>query len=138
MSSNAERLRAMYEGFWHQGDTGSGLELMHPEIEFRGLEGDPLLGVNAHGPREIGAFFSDWLEAWDDFEIDFELTEVTPDIVVVESRFHARGKGSGLDFGSEIGQVWYFEDGRAVREVMYRTPEEAHEAAKAAASQPRD
>jgi hypothetical protein len=77
--SNAERLRELYDAFWHRGDWDAGAGLFAPDVVWI---------VDLPGVR-----------------------------------------GSGLGFGSAIGQVWEFRDGLVVRQTMYRTREEARRAA---------
>jgi ketosteroid isomerase-like protein len=128
MASNAERLREMYERFWKHGDVNAGRDIMAREIEWNGLD-EADLGGQRHGGREVSEFFVEWLEAWEDYENDVEVEEVTPDVLVARSRFRGRGKGSGIEFDTEFGQVWEFQGGKAVRQTMYRTYEEARKAA---------
>ena len=130
MPSNAERLEALYDGFWKGGDWHSGADVMAPDIEWNGIDDDATLGGTRYGARAVNQFFAEWLEAWEVADVDFEITEVTPDVLLVHSRVVTRGRGSGLEAETEIGQVWEFEDGRAVRQTMYRRFEEARAAAE--------
>jgi ketosteroid isomerase-like protein len=129
MGPNAERLREVYERFWEHGDWQAGRGLLSPDIEWNGLD-EAGLGGTRHGIDEVNAFFREWLDAWEDYSNPFEIIEVTDDIIVVETNFLGRGKGSGLEIELELGQVWEFENGRAVRQAMYRTKEEAHRVAE--------
>jgi ketosteroid isomerase-like protein len=131
MASNAERLEALYEGFWKRGDWHSGADLMAPDIEWHGMGDDATLGGTRYGPRAVNQFFAEWLEAWEVADVDFEVTEITPDVILVHSRIVTRGRGSGIEAETRIGQVWEFENGRAVRQRMYRRFEEARAAAEA-------
>jgi ketosteroid isomerase-like protein len=131
MASNAERLDDLYDGFWNRGDWRAGAGLMAPDIEWNGIGDDATLGGTRYGARAVNAFFAEWLEAWEASHIEWEITEVTPDLLLVHSRLRTRGRGSGLESESEIGQVWEFRDGTAVRQTMYRTYDEARRAAHA-------
>ena len=137
MGPNARRLDELYTGFWRRGDWRAGAEIMHPEIEWRGIETDAMLGADSRGLRAVNRYFADWLEAWEAADVSWDIEEITPDVIVVHSHLKVRGRGSGIDFGSEIGQVWEFEDGLAVRETMFRTFDEARAAARALVSGPR-
>jgi ketosteroid isomerase-like protein len=129
MASNADRLRDLFERFWKHRDPTAGADLLSPDIEWLGMTEIGLDGER-HGPRAVGRFFSDWLEMWDDYDNDAEFVEVTPDVVLVLNRFRGRAKGSGIELESQLGQVWEFRDGLAVRQTMYRTHDEARRAAE--------
>jgi ketosteroid isomerase-like protein len=127
--TNAERLRTLFDRFWKHGDVDAGAGVMSPDIEWLGM-GEVGLDGERHGLPEVGRFFAEWLEMWDDYDNDAEFVEVTPDVVLVLNRFRGRAKGSGVELESELGQVWEFRDGLAVRQTMYRTHEEARRAAE--------
>ena len=124
MASNAEQLREVFRRFWEEGDQNAGHDLFARDIEWNGLE-EADLGGQRHGRRAVSEFFEEWLDAWEDPQVLFEMEEMTPDIVVVRSDIRGRGKVSGIELASEIGQVWEFQDGRAVRQTMFRTYDEA-------------
>jgi ketosteroid isomerase-like protein len=120
----------MYDRFWGQGDWRAGMDLFADDVVWIGVDEIGLSGER-HGAREVGRFFREWLDIWDDYSNEADVEEITPDVVFVESRFRGRGKGSGIEFETRLGQVWEFEDGKVVRSTMYRTPEEARRAAEA-------
>jgi ketosteroid isomerase-like protein len=130
MGRNAERLRELYDRFGNDGDWRAGADIMARDIEWNGLE-DAGLGGRRIGHREVSAFFREWLDAWDVWSNPYDIVEVTDDVIVVETHFKGRGKASGLELEVELGQVWEFEDGLAVRQTMYRSYEEAHRVAQA-------
>ena len=127
--SNADRLRGMFERFWKEGDPNAGRGVLAPDIEWHAVEFADL-GGTWKGARAVGDFFTAWLDAWDDYDNDVEVFEVTPDILASRSAFRGRGKGSGIEFTGEVGQVWEFKDGLVVRQTMYRTYDEARAAAE--------
>src|SRR5690349_7306726 len=95
--TNAERVQAMYERFWGAGDWRAGTDLFADDVEWIGID-DVGLSGERHGAREVAGFFREWLEAWDDYSNDADVEEITPDVVLVTSRFRGRGKGSGIEF----------------------------------------
>ena len=131
MGRNAECLDALYEGFWNRGAWHAGADVVAPDIEWRGIETDPALAGMRHGAREVNRWFGEWLEAWDTVSVNWETEELTPDLLLVHCWFRFRGKGSGMEIDSSIGQIWEFRDGRATRQTMYRTHAEARQAAEA-------
>jgi hypothetical protein len=56
------------------------------------------------------------------------MTELAPDLVLVHTWLHTRGRGSGLEADADVGQIWEFQDEKAVRMTMYRRFEDAREA----------
>jgi ketosteroid isomerase-like protein len=130
MGSNAERLSGLYEAFWRRHDWHAGAELMAPDIEWNGMGDDATLGGTRYGPRAVNQYFAEWLEAWEIADVDWKIEELTPDILLVRSRLTARGRGSGLETETEIGQVWEFEDGKVVRQSLYRKFDDARMAAE--------
>ena len=129
MASNADRLRELYDRFWKHGDVNAGRDLLAPDIEWLGM-GAIGLDSQGHGPRAVGRFFEEWLEMWEDYDNDAEMIEVTSDVILVLNAFRGRAKESGIQLESELGQVWVFRDGLAVRQTMYRTHDEARRAAE--------
>ena len=130
MASNLERLREVYDRFWKNRDVNAGRDLMADDIEWIGLE-EVGLGGKRRGLRGVGRFFEEWLDAWKDYDNDVELIELTPDLILANTHFRGRAKGSGIELDTHLGQVWEFKDGKAVRQTMYRTFEEARRAAEA-------
>jgi ketosteroid isomerase-like protein len=129
MASNADRLREMFDRFWKHGDAGAGAGVLADDIEWHGMD-EVGLGGERHGPRAVGRFFEEWLEMWEDYDNDVELVELTPDVILALNAFRGRAKGSGVELESQLGQVWEFKDGLAVRQRMYRTHEEARRVAE--------
>jgi ketosteroid isomerase-like protein len=127
--TNAERLRQLFDRFWKDRDPDAGRDVLAPDIEWRGM-GEIGLDGESHGLPAVGRFFAEWLDMWDDYDNDADFIEVTPDVVLVLNRFRGRAKGSGIELESELGQVWEFRDGLAVRQTMYRTHEDARRAAE--------
>ena len=74
-------------------------------------------------------FISDWVGAWDDWELVVEAFHDAGDTVVVIARQRGRSKTSGLPVDMHFGQVWTVRDGKQLRMQMYASPEEALEAA---------
>lgn len=129
MGPNAEALDRLYDRFWHHGDWRSGAGLMAPDIEWLGLDGDPTLAGERRGARGVNEFFSEWLDAWEVANVRWTIEELTEDLLLVRTSLHVKGRGSGMQIDSEIGQIWEFEGGLAVRQTMYRTYEDARAAA---------
>jgi ketosteroid isomerase-like protein len=129
--TNAERLDALYDRFWNRHDWHAGADIMAPDVEWVGMAEDPDLGGIRHGPRAVNKYFAEWLEAWQIANVGWEMHELTPDLVLVHTRLRTRGRVSGIEAETEVGQVWEFRDGMVVRQTLYRTYDEARQAAEA-------
>ena len=130
MGPNAERLQELFDRFWSDGDWQAGRDLFARDVEWIGIDQIGLDG-DRRGAREVSKFFSEWLDAWEDYSNDVEIHEVAPDLIVTHSKFRGRGRGSGIEFEAELGQIWEFRDGKVVRQTMFRTYAEARRAAEA-------
>jgi ketosteroid isomerase-like protein len=124
---NVEIVRRAYEYFRQTGDFRE--DAFSPDFvwdmsTFRGWpEQQTYQGVE--GAR---AFHRDWVEAWDDWEIEVESLHDAGDRVAAILRQRGRSKTTGLPVDMGFGQVWTIRDGRQVRMDMYASREEALEA----------
>ena len=124
---NVEIVRRRYE---HLAATGDYVSETHaPDFvwdmsKFRGWpEQQTYEGVE--GAR---VFLNNWLEAWDDWEVDVEALHDAGDQVVAIVRQRGRSKTTGLHVDMAYGQVFTLRDGRFARMEMYADPVEALEA----------
>jgi ketosteroid isomerase-like protein len=120
-------LQRGYELMWREGDFDRVVAGLGDDFEWSvpHLPG----GEVRRGPQDTKRFFLEWLEPWEDHRIEWEIRRASDDVVVVLSVMHARGRGSGAEVEMELGQVWTFRDGRAVRMVAYNSHDEALAAA---------
>jgi ketosteroid isomerase-like protein len=123
-----EITRRAYEGFIATQEFNA--ELIHPEFvwdmsTFRGWpERQTYAGVE--GARE---FMDNWLETWDDWELELEELRDAGDSVVGVIRQRGRSRATGLPVDMHFAQVWTYRDGLQIRMRMYASPEEALRAA---------
>ena len=126
---NVEIVRRGYEHFLATGDFLA--EIIHADFvwdmsTFRGWpERQSYPGID--GARE---FIADWVEAWDDWQIEVEdHIDAGEDRVVTIIRQQGRSKATGVPVDMHFGQVWTIRDGQQHRAEIYASPEEALEAA---------
>jgi ketosteroid isomerase-like protein len=86
-------------------------------------------GAVRHGADSVIEFFREWVETWEDFELDWETEQGAPDRALAMIHMRGRGRGSGVPAEMRFFQVWTFRDGRAVRMEMYSDLDEARRAA---------
>jgi ketosteroid isomerase-like protein len=124
---NVELIRRGFETVWVRGDVERAFAGVGPDFEWvvpRHPEGEV-----RRGPEGAVEFFREWLEPWEEHQIDYELVDLGDDRVLALLHMRARGKGSGAEVEMRVGQVWTVRDGRAVRMVLYFDADEAREAA---------
>jgi ketosteroid isomerase-like protein len=125
---NVETVRRGFEGFTATGELRP--ERFHPEFvwdmsTFRGWPEQQTYD----GLEGAQKFLGDWLEAWDDWELEpEEYLDAGGDKVVVIMRQRGRAKATGVTIEMHFAQVWTFKDGLQVRMQMYASPAEAIEA----------
>ena len=125
---NVEALRRLFSLVGDGENPEALYELLHPDVEMVIPGGDLDAGCYV-GHAGVRRYFRRWagtLESWH-FHPE-RMIEAGDDQVVVGVHQRARGKGSGVEVESRLGQVWTFRDGLAVRWENFATFAEALEA----------
>jgi hypothetical protein len=128
---NVEIVRRGYELF-AAGDTEGLLALISadaetPDAGALGLTGTAT-GVR-RGPEGFLRALEEVAEAFDDYRVDAEEFTDAGDAVVVSVRISGRGKTSGVEQEARLAHLWILRDGQAIRGEVYRTIQDALEAA---------
>jgi ketosteroid isomerase-like protein len=124
---NVDNLRRAYEHFIATGEFSGQFapEFVWDMSTFRGWpERQTYEGIE--GARQ---FMADWLDAWDEWELELEELRGAGEIVVAIVRQRGRSKATGLPVDMHFGQVWQVRDGENLRMRMYASPDEALHAA---------
>jgi ketosteroid isomerase-like protein len=124
---NVDILRRAYEHFIATGEFSGQFapDFVWDMSTFRGWpERQTYEGLE--GARQ---FMADWLEAWDDWELELEDMRDAGEVVVAVVRQRGRSKATGLAVDMHFGQVWEVRDGKNIRMRMYASADEALEAA---------
>jgi uncharacterized protein len=124
---NVEIVRGLFES-WDRGDRWAPLDSIDPDIEVVVTYQADFAGTyRGHaGVREMMGTF------WAEFEdIRSWIEEATPagNHVVLAARLTGRGKRSGVEIDARLWQVWTLRDRKVVRWRIFRTKQEALEAA---------
>ena len=77
------------------------------------------------GVQGAEAFLSEWIAAWDDWELDVEAVHDAGERVLVLVRQRGRSKAAGMPVDMYFAQLWTFEGGKQTRMEMYSDPNEA-------------
>jgi ketosteroid isomerase-like protein len=118
-SANVELVRSIHAA-WERGDYSSA-EWADPAIEYV-IVGGPSPGrwVGLAGMAEA---WRGWLNAWEGYRGEAEeYRDLDGERVLVLSRFHGRGKLSGVELGqmgAKGASVYHIRDGKVTRIVIY-------------------
>ncbi len=126
---NVEAIKGGVEAF-RRGDLDAVLELLDPEIEVY-MPSELANSGTYRGHDGYRQWLAQWLEAWDDFDLELDDFEAVGRTHVV-SRAHqtARGRGSGIPVEMWIAYLWDVRDGQATALHLYPTRDEAVEVAE--------
>jgi ketosteroid isomerase-like protein len=127
MSDLIQLLDRGYTLIWREGRVEEPLRGLGDDFEW--VVPNHPEGAVRHGPDSVIEFFREWVEPWEDLEIDWDLEQGHPDRVLATIDMRGRGRGSGAPAEMRFCQVWTFRDGRAVRMEMYNDMDEARRAA---------
>ena len=126
---NVKCLQPLYEA-WERGDYQSGLEVLHPDIEWTAAPISPEATVYATAGKRQSLPHRSWRDAWSEYRVGArQFIELDlDDQVLVLAHESGRGKTSGVGVRTEFAQLWTIRDGQAVRMQEWRNWHEALEA----------
>jgi ketosteroid isomerase-like protein len=122
-----DQLELMLTRVWREDNLEGALADLPQDFEWL-VPGFP--GTEAtRGPEATLDFFRDWIDQWEDLQVDWELEQASPNTVfaVVDMRGH--GRASGVPVELRFAQIWTFRDGVPVRMVFYNDIDEGRSAA---------
>jgi ketosteroid isomerase-like protein len=110
---------------FRRGDLDAVLEVLDTEVEVYMPTDLPNAGT-FRGHDGYRRWLAQWLEAWEDFDLELDDIEAVGRTHVV-SRAHqtARGRGSGIPVEMWISYLWDVRDGLAIAFHLYSTRDEA-------------
>jgi ketosteroid isomerase-like protein len=124
---NVDLVKAMNEAYM-AGEYFEALQVLDPEIEWRGTKG----GLDEHmvyrGHEEVIKGFADNLMTWERLRLDYEQYIDAGDHVVVFVHEVARGLESGVELETDTAVVFRIENDRIVQARGYMNRTEALEA----------
>ena len=99
---------------------------VHPDVEWdtSGSGGAP----TARGAKEVGAFWTEWLEAWESYVFRPTVYRDLGDWVLVETEARAQGRG-GIPVAMRVFELYQVRDGKIVVYRSFFSEQEALEAA---------
>ena len=127
MSDITRVLDRGYRMIWREGRVEEALRGLGDDFEW--VVPNHPEGAVRHGADSVIEFFRDWVEPWEDLQVDWRLEPGTADRALATIDMRGRGRDSGVPTEMSFWQVWTFRDGRAVRMEMFDDLDEAHRAA---------
>jgi ketosteroid isomerase-like protein len=116
-----------YELIWQHDDAEGAFSGVAPDFEWI-VPGHPEGDVR-HGAEGAIQFSREWVDAWEDFHVDWAFHRAGPERVLAVVAMRGRGRESGVPVDVRWGQLWTFREGRAAQMVMYWDLQKAFEAA---------
>ena len=113
---------------WERGEWSAGVEIFDPDLEVVfSTTAFPDAGTYRGGRMALDAWRS-WLEAWEEFSMDFQDVVERGDVVVAFNRLHGRGRGSGVTVDADVGVIFECDRG-VIRRMVFCDRQAALEAA---------
>jgi len=129
--ANLEIVRRGYE-LYAAGDLEGAAALFSADAEVADAGGlgvaDTAVGTRS-GPEGFLRATEEVLDAFEDYRVETEEFIDAGEAVVVPVRISGRGKASGVKLEMQLAHLWVLRDGKVIRGEVYRTTEEALEAA---------
>ena len=119
---NVEVVRALFAALDSQ-NWEAALGVFDPEVEWSPMEG------TFRGPEGVLTSLTEWLEPWEEHEIEAEEFSEAADQVLAVIHLRGRGAGSGMQVDQRFFQVYAVRNSKIIRMVEFVTRAEALEAA---------
>jgi ketosteroid isomerase-like protein len=129
---NVETVRRGYE-LYAAGDLGGVAVLFAGDAELADAGGLGVAGTAAgtrYGPQGFIRANDEALEAFEDYRVEAEEFIDAGEAVVVSVRISGRGRASGAELETRLAHLWVLRNGKVIRGEVYRTTQEALEAAR--------
>ena len=120
MPGNRQLVQSLYDAF-AQGDAGTVLGAMHPEVDWKEAEGSPYADQNPYtGPQRVGeGVFGRLMQDFDNFSATPEQLVVEGDTVVALGRYRGTYKASGQPLDAQFAHAWTIRDGKVTGFQQY-------------------
>jgi ketosteroid isomerase-like protein len=127
MSDITRLLERGYTMIWQEGRVEDALRGLGDDFEW--VVPDHPEGAVRRGADSVIEFFYEWIEPWEDLEVDYKLEAAGTDAALAVIDMRGTGRVSGVPTEMRFFQLWTFRDGRAVRMEMFQELDDARRAA---------
>jgi ketosteroid isomerase-like protein len=121
----ADFIREAIEAF-NRGDIDRMLEFCDPEVEIADPE---RTGTTWRGHNGYRAFIQEWIENFDEYQVEIEAIEQNGDRFFIRLTQRGRGAGSGIEFALPIHYAITVRDDKMARMEIATDPDDARRAA---------
>jgi ketosteroid isomerase-like protein len=122
-------VRSFYDAF-NRRDFSAIEALLHVDVVVEETSGFNPAAHVYRGRDEALRYFESYFKFWDRLHMEVPRIEsVSESVVVVPVRLTVVGRGSDVEVTGDWGHLAEIRDGKVVRATLYRSPEEALEAA---------
>lgn len=123
---HAEIVRKLFDAVWRDRDLDAADVLIDPEADFDWSASRAPYRGRFQGEAAVRNAFEVMSDAWDEFDPRFEeVIEIDPDTILIVTRVHARGKGSGIPVEARGASLWSIRDGKVVSAKLFQSKAEA-------------
>jgi ketosteroid isomerase-like protein len=114
---NVEIVRQLNMLF-NAGEIDTAMGRVHPDVQFRDLQNAPDLPETVRGRDSMRRVLAQWASVYDDYRADVvEYLDADP-WVLVDVRWHGKGKGSGLQVDVRTVDACKVQDGKVIEYVV--------------------
>jgi ketosteroid isomerase-like protein len=114
---NVEIVRQLNMLF-NAGEIDTAMDRVHPDVQFRDLQNAPDLPETVRGRDSMRRVVAQWASVYEDYRADVvEYLDADP-WVLVDVRWHGKGKGSGLQVDHRTVDACKVQDGKLVEYVV--------------------
>ncbi|MDX6673676.1 MAG: SnoaL-like domain [Solirubrobacteraceae bacterium] len=103
-----------------------GWRYAHPDIEWD-ISATGAVGAAIRSPRELAAWWADWIEVWDSYIYRMLSYRDLGDWVLTPTQIRAHGR-DGITVEMDVFQMWQVRDGKVVALRAFLSEREALEA----------
>jgi ketosteroid isomerase-like protein len=126
---NVAALRPVYEA-WGRGDwSGAWPDVYGSGMSWGWSEEFPEIHGTYSDPEVARDRLRRWLSPWEEWRLEAEEYLPIGDRVLVLTRYHARGKGSGVEVEGAGANLWVMRDGKAESIMVFNDRDKALAAA---------
>ncbi len=126
---NVQTVRDIYESLGRMNDFADVRPVVeryaHPDVEWAPIEAPETY----QGHDGVERAFAAWFEAMEDFDVDLKELIDAGERVIAVTYHSARGKGSGMEVGQWVFQLFSFREGKISRFEEFAERDEAMRAA---------
>jgi ketosteroid isomerase-like protein len=114
---NVEAMRRSNAAF-NRGDLAGACTDFHPDVEYRGLQHPPDAPDKTRGIGPMLDILGQWQQSFPDLIASVEEFIDAGDAVVVVTKWHGKGAGSGIGVNNLTADVYEFSDGLVIRATV--------------------